>query len=194
VPDGDLFRSIRRGDASVVTARIDTFHSTGIRLENGEELQADVIVTATGLNVLVLGGMELVVDGSKVELSETVGYKGMMFSGVPNIAAALGYTNASWTLKCDLVCAYVCRLLNHMRENGYDVVKPLWSDPEMPEVPFVDLRSGYVLRALDQFPKQAQRAPWRLHENYVKDRMLLRSGHNEYDELVFTRLPRASAV
>ena len=194
VPDGDLFTSIRRGDASVVTDTIDTFTEKGIRLASGQELEADVVITATGLNVLVLGGAELVVDGRKVDVSETVGYKGMMFSSVPNIAVALGYTNASWTLKCDLVCAYVCRLLNHMRENRYDVVTPLWDQPELPEVPFVDLRSGYILRSIDAFPKQAQHAPWRLHENYVKDMLLLRHGRNEYEALAFTRLPREAVT
>ena len=192
VPDGDLFTAIREDRATVVTGRIDTFTPQGIRLESGEELLADVVVTATGLNMLVLGGIELVVDGEKVEFSETVGYKGMMFSGVPNLAAAIGYTNASWTLKCDLVCEYVCRLLNHLRDNDFDSVMPLWSDPELPEVPFIDLQSGYVLRSVDKFPKQAARAPWRLHQNYVKDLLLLRYGRNEYDELVFKRLPRAA--
>jgi monooxygenase len=192
VPDGDLFASIRRGQASVVTGRIATFVESGIRLESGEVVEADIVVTATGLNMLVLGGLEIVVDGRKVELSETVGYKGMMFSGVPNLAAAIGYTNASWTLKCDLVCQYVTRLLNHMRSNGYDSVTPLWSEPELPEVPFVDLRSGYVLRSIDRFPKQAERAPWRLHQNYVKDLIALRYGRNEYEELAFARLPRVT--
>jgi hypothetical protein len=115
-----------------------------------------------------------------------------MFSGVPNLAAAIGYTNASWTLKCDLVCEYVCRLLNHMSGSRYDSVTPLWSDPELPEVPFVDLRSGYVLRSIEKFPKQAERAPWRLHQNYVKDLLALRYGRSEYEELAFTRLPRAA--
>ena len=192
VPDGDLFTAISRGDATVVTGRIATFTPDGIRLESGEELPADVVVTATGLNMLVLGGLEIVVDGEKVEPSETVGYKGMMFSGVPNLAAAMGYTNASWTLKCDLVCAYVCRLLNHMRDEGYDSVTPLWSDPELPEVPFIDLRSGYVLRSVHLFPKQAARAPWRLHQNYVKDLLMLKYGRGEYDELAFRRVPRAA--
>ena len=192
VPDGDLFTAISAGNADVVTGRIETFTEKGIRLESGEELEADVVVTATGLNMLVLGGLEIVVDGEKVELSETVGYKGMMFSGVPNLATAIGYTNASWTLKCDLVCEYVCRLLNHLRDAGYDSVTPLWSEPELPEVPFIDLQSGYVLRSVDKFPKQAARAPWRLHQNYIKDLLLLRYGRNEYDELVFKRLPRAS--
>lgn len=192
VPDGDLFKSISAGDASVVTGRIETFVENGIRLETGEVVEADIVVTATGLNMLVLGGLEIVVDGRKVTLSETVGYKGMMFSGVPNLAAAIGYTNASWTLKCDLVCEYVCRLLNHMSGSRYDSVTPLWSDPELPEVPFVDLRSGYVLRSIEKFPKQAERAPWRLHQNYVKDLLALRYGRSEYEELAFTRLPRAA--
>jgi cation diffusion facilitator CzcD-associated flavoprotein CzcO len=192
VPDGDLFTSISKGDASVVTAKIDRFVPEGIRLESGEVLEADVVITATGLNMLVLGGMEIVVDDRKVELSETVGYKGMMFSGVPNLAAAIGYTNASWTLKCDLVCAYVCRLLNHMGSGGYDVVTPLWGEPELPDVPFVNLQSGYVLRSIEKFPRQAARAPWKLHENYVKDLILLRYGRKEFEELAFTRLPRAA--
>lgn len=194
VPDGDLFTSIREGKASVVTARIDRFVPEGIRLESGEVLEADLVITATGLNMLVLGGMEVVVDDRKVELSETVGYKGMMFSGVPNLAAAIGYTNASWTLKCDLVCAYISRLLNHMDKGGYDVVTPLWGEPELPEVPFVNLASGYVLRSIDKFPRQAAGAPWKLHENYVKDLLMLRHGRNEYEELAFTRLPRAAVT
>jgi monooxygenase len=193
VPDGDLFTAISDGRADVVTGRIDTFTASGIRLESGQELDADIVVTATGLNMLVLGGLEIVVDGEKVELSQTVGYKGMMFSGVPNLAAAIGYTNASWTLKCDLVCEYVCRLLNHLRSHDYDSVTPLWSEPELPEVPFIDLKSGYVLRSVDAFPKQAARAPWRLHQNYIKDLLLLRYGRSEYDELAFKRAPRAAA-
>jgi monooxygenase len=190
VPDGDLFQALSKGTASIVTATIDTFTEQGVRLDDGSELEADIVVTATGLQMLVLGGMEILVDGAQVKLSETVGYKGMMFSGVPNLAAAIGYTNASWTLKCDLVCEYVCRLLNHMHDHGYDVVTPRWSEPEMPEVPFVDLRSGYVLRSIDDFPKQAERAPWRLHQNYVKDLLALRYGRSEYDELEFRRTPR----
>ena len=192
VPDGDLFKSISKGEASVVTGRIETFTGTGIRLESGEELEADVVITATGLNMLVLGGMDVVVDGEPVDFSQTVGWKGMMFSGVPNLALALGYTNASWTLKCDLVCAFVTRLLGHMERQELDVVTPRWSEP-LPDVPFIDLRSGYVLRAIEKFPRQAERAPWRLHQNYVKDLLLLRYGRNPYEELAFTRLPRAAA-
>jgi monooxygenase len=190
VPDGDLFRSLRAGTSSVVTGTIDTFTDKGIRLQSGEELEADVVVTATGLQMLALGGTELVVDGAPVKMSETVGYKGMMFSGVPNLAAAIGYTNASWTLKCDLVCEYVCGLLNHMHDAGFDVVTPQWTQPQLPDVPFVDLMSGYVLRSVQDFPKQGEQAPWRLHQNYVKDLLALRHGRDPYDQLEFRRLPR----
>jgi monooxygenase len=186
VPDGDLFRSIRHGDASVATGEIDTFTEHGVRLVSGEQIEADVIVTATGLNMLAIGGMELIVDGDKVELSKTVGYKGMMFSGVPNMAVAVGYTNASWTLKCDLVCDYVCRLLHYMDEHGYTQVAPRWTAPELPENPFVDLRSGYVLRSVDQFPKQGDRAPWRLYQNYIRDVVMLRRGEIKDEALEFT--------
>src|SRR3954469_18715521 len=124
VPDGDLFEAISSGKASMATGRIETFTEWGLRLESGEELQADIIVTATGLNMLMLGGMEIAVDGRTVDLSQTVGYKGMMFSGVPNLALAVGYTNASWTLKCDLVGEYVCRLVNHMDAHGYSQCTP----------------------------------------------------------------------
>ena len=131
MPDGDLFKAISAGSASVVTDRIETFTENGLKLESGEELEADIIVTATGLNLLLLGGMTIAVDGATIELSETVGYKGMMFSGVPNLAVALGYTNASWTLKCDLYAEYVCRLLNHMDAHGYRQCTPRAPDPSL---------------------------------------------------------------
>ena len=119
VPDGDLFKALRSGKASVATDTIETFTENGIKLTSGAELEADVVVTATGLNLLALGGMEIAVDGREIALNDTIGYKGMMFSDIPNLAIALGYTNASWTLKCDLTCEYVCRLLNHMDANGF---------------------------------------------------------------------------
>ena len=174
VPDGDLFQAIKKDSVDIVTDGIDTFTEKGLRLSSGTELPADIIVTATGLNMLAIGGMEVIVDGKKVTLSETVGYKGMMFSGVPNLAAAIGYTNASWTLKCDLVCQYVTRLIDYMDDNGYRQVTPRWTDPTLPSTPFVDLKSGYVLRAVDQFPKQASRAPWRLYQNYIRDLVMLK--------------------
>ncbi|MFN2523042.1 MAG: flavin-containing monooxygenase [Mycobacteriales bacterium] len=186
VPEGDLFRAIREEKASVVTASIDTFTQKGIRLADGTELEADIVVTATGLNMLVLGGLQFFVDGDEVKLPETVGYKGMMFSGLPNLAASIGYTNASWTLKCDLICAYVCRLLTHMDAHGYRQVTPMWDQPDLPEVPFIDLQSGYVLRSIKDFPKQGSHAPWRVHQNYLADRKMLGTGPDEYTGLEFT--------
>jgi len=176
VPDGDLFNAICDGRASIETGRIETFTETGIRMSAGNELPADVIVTATGLNMLALGGIELVVDGAQVELGKSVTYKGMMLCGVPNMVLTLGYTNASWTLKADLVGEYLCRLLNYMDERGLAVFVPQPPDPSSPVEPIMDLKAGYVLRAIEQLPKQGVHAPWRLHQNYVKDIRLLRHG------------------
>jgi cation diffusion facilitator CzcD-associated flavoprotein CzcO len=186
VPDGDLFKAIRDGKASVVTDRIETFTEKGIKLVSGAELEADVIVTATGLNLLVLGGLTLSIDGRELQVSDTVGYKGMMFGGVPNLALTLGYTNASWTLKGDLCAEYVCRLLNHMDAHGYRVCTPRAPDPSLPTQPFIDLASGYVLRSIDQLPKQGDRTPWRLHQNYARDIVMLKYGALE-DEIEFAR-------
>ena len=186
VPDGDLFESISDGKASVVTDGIETFTEKGIRLASGRELPADLIVTATGLNVLFLGGMNLVVDGEEVEPSKTVGYKGMMLSGVPNLAVAIGYTNASWTLKCDLCAEYVCRLINHMDEHGYRQCTPRAPDASVRREPFIDLMSGYVLRAVENLPKQGDRAPWRLYQNYARDIMMLRRGPLEDEGIEFS--------
>jgi cation diffusion facilitator CzcD-associated flavoprotein CzcO len=186
VPDGDLFRAIRGGRASVVTDTIQTFTEDGVRLCSGAELDADIVVTATGLNMLVLGGMRVTVDDREVKFSETVGYKGMMFSGVPNLAAAVGYTNASWTLKCDLVVEHVCRLLNYMTEHEHSAVVPRWSGGELPDNPFIDLASNYVLRSVHEFPKQGHRAPWRLYQNYVRDVLLLKRGRVDDPALAFS--------
>jgi monooxygenase len=186
VPGGDLFKAISSGSASIVTDTIETFTETGMRLASGEELEADVIVTATGLNLLVLGGMSIAVDGEDVDMAETVAYKGMMFSGIPNMAMALGYTNASWTLKCDLVAEYVCRLINHMDARGYRIATPRAPEPTLPTEPFIDLKSGYVLRSLDQLPKQGAEQPWRLHQNYARDIRLLRRGPVD-DAMGFSR-------
>ncbi|MGY1741833.1 MULTISPECIES: flavin-containing monooxygenase [unclassified Blastococcus] len=186
VPDGDLFRVIRDGKASIVTDRIARFDETGIELESGQHLDADVIVTATGLNLLPIGGMDLTVDGAPVELSETVSYKGMMISGVPNFTMTIGYTNASWTLKADLVARYVTRLLAHMERTGTAIATPLApADPE--REPFLGLTSGYVQRSLTALPKQGGRAPWKLYQNYIRDLVLLRRGPVEDEGIRFSR-------
>ena len=176
VPDGDLFRAIRDGSASIETGKIETFTATGVELTGGRELPADVIVTATGLNMLALGAIELALDGSTVDLSSTVAYKGMMLCGVPNLSLTLGYTNASWTLKADLVAEYVCRVLAHMDERDLVACTPEPPTPELAREPILDLKSGYVLRSVDALPKQGASLPWRLHQNYLKDVQLLRRG------------------
>ncbi len=186
VPDGDLFRAIRDGRASVVTDRIVTFTERGLKLRSGDELEADLIVTATGLDLLAIGGIRLVVDGREIELSETMSYRGMMLSGVPNLAIVLGYTNASWTLKVDLTCEYVCRLLDHMEDHGYAQCVPGRPDPSVGELPFIDFTSGYVRRAAGRFPKQGSKAPWRLYQNYIRDILSLRLGRVEDGTLEFT--------
>jgi cation diffusion facilitator CzcD-associated flavoprotein CzcO len=192
IPDADLFKAIGSGKAEVVTDHVETFTEKGVRLQSGKELEADVIVTATGLNLLVFGGLRLLIDGKEKQLSETVGYKGMMFSGIPNMCMAMGYTNASFTLKTDLVADYVCRLLKHMDANGCRVATPKAPGPEIETEPFIDLKSGYVLRSLDQLPKQAAAHPWRLHQNYAQDIRLLRKGPID-DEIEFSRGGTATA-
>jgi monooxygenase len=194
VPDGDLFNAVRKGRASIVTDRIETFTEKGLKLGSGDELEADVIVTATGLNLLVLGGLQIAVDGREVKLSETVGYKGMMLGGVPNLAYAVGYTNASWTLKCDLVAEHVCRLLNHMDSRGYRQCTPLDPDPSQPREPFIDLKSGYVYRAIDKFPKQGSTTPWRLHQNYARDILMLRRAPLEDGTMEFSNALTAGSL
>lgn len=194
VPNGDLFDVIKEGRASVVTDHIESFTENGILLKSGEELEADLVVTATGLNLKVLGGMEIDVDGSHVDLSETMSYKGMMYSGVPNLASAFGYTNASWTLKCDLTCEYVCRLLNHMDDTGTRQATPRLNDPEVKEEPWLDFSSGYVQRSLDKFPKQGSKKPWKLYQNYALDIMTLKFGKVEDGAMEFSKpasAPRA---
>jgi len=191
VPDGDLFDALASGKASIATDEIETFTENGLKLASGEELEADIIITATGLNLLVVGGISIAVDGEDINLGETVGYKGMMFSGIPNLAVSLGYTNASWTLKCDLICEYVCRLINHMDANGYDQVTPRRPDPSEEIVPFIDLMSGYVLRSIDKFPKQGTRPPWRMHQNYPRDILMIRRGEIEDEGVEFSRAPVA---
>jgi monooxygenase len=174
VPDGDFFEAIGAGRVSVVTDRIETFTETGVALESGAELEADMIVTATGLKMVPFGGIRLSVDGSQVELAEALVYRGMLLSGVPNMAFAFGYANQSWTLGADLTSQQVCRLLNHMDRYGYAQCTPRNHDPGTTHVPFAELTSGYVLRARDQFPKQGSKDPWRREPHYVRNRRSLR--------------------
>jgi monooxygenase len=176
VPDGDLFKAIKEKRASVVTNEIDTFTKDGIRLKDGSELEADIIVTATGLVLQVLGGLEVAVDGRAVDFAHALNYKGMMYSDVPNLASAFGYTNASWTLKCDLTCEYVCRLINYMDRHGYKRCMPHNTDPTIEELPSLSFSSGYVQRSVAKLPKQGSKRPWRLYQNYALDIVSLRFG------------------
>ncbi|MEX2293493.1 MAG: NAD(P)/FAD-dependent oxidoreductase [Acidimicrobiales bacterium] len=169
VPDGDLFKAIRSGKAEMVTDHIATFTETGLLLESGTELEADIIVTATGLELLFIGGIEVSVDGAAVDVAGRLSYKGMMLEGVPNMAAAFGYTNASWTLKCDLTCDYVCRLLNHLRDTGLRQCTPINSDPSIETSPLLALSSGYIQRASDRFPRAGSKFPWQMHQSYLRD-------------------------
>lgn len=186
VPDGDLFKAIRAGKASVVTDHIDTFTDSGIRLRSGAELEADIIVTATGLELLFIGGIELSVDGEKVDVSERLTYKGIMLEGVPNMAIAVGYTNASWTLKCDLTCDHVVRLLNHMRAAGMRQCTPVNHDAGVAPRPLLGLSSGYVQRSAHRFPKQGTREPWHVHQNYIRDYRALKMTGVDDAALAFT--------
>jgi monooxygenase len=186
VPDGDLFDAIRGGRASVVTDHIDTFTETGIKLRSGDELAADLVVTATGLKMKFLGGLAVEVDGTPFVPSKAMTYKGMMCSDVPNLALSIGYTNASWTLKCDLTSEYVCRLINYMDKHGYTVACPRKSDPNVKEEPIIDFSSGYVQRSIDKFPRQGSLSPWKLRQNYAIDRMQLRHGRIDDPAMEFS--------
>jgi len=187
-PDGDFFGAIRSGSASVVTDEIDCFTEKGVRTASGDELEADLIVTATGLELKFLGGLEVDVDGKPIKLPDTFAYKGMMCSGVPNMALSLGYTNASWTLKSDLTAEYVCRLLDHMDSRGYAYCCPRVKGPSLEAESMLALSAGYIERGRHKFPKEASVAPWRLHQNYALDVMALRYASVKDDVMEFERL------
>ncbi len=173
VPDSDLFESIRTGKSEMVTDHIDSFTSSGIQLESGDHLEADIIVSATGLQLKYLAGVEFQVDGKEIRGPELVAYKSMMFSGVPNMALAFGYTNASWTLKCDLTNRYFAKMIKYMTKKGYKKAVPVVQDPDMELLPFLDFSSGYVQRFIDQMPKSGTKAPWKLKQNYIFDRVTI---------------------
>jgi cation diffusion facilitator CzcD-associated flavoprotein CzcO len=176
VPDGDFFKAINKGNASVVTDQIESFTETGLKLKSGAALDADIVVSATGLQLAVLGKTVLYVDGQRVEPSRTVNYKGLMYSGVPNLANTFGYTNASWTLKADLTAQFVCRLLNHMRKTGARTCVPPAAGDDMQLLPWVDFSSGYFQRAADLLPRQGAAKPWKLNQNYLSDLFAMRFG------------------
>ncbi|MDV3456579.1 NAD(P)/FAD-dependent oxidoreductase [Sphingomonas sp. HF-S4] len=192
IPDADLFASIREGKAKVVTDTIERFTETGIRLVSGRDLPADLIVTATGLEIQLMGGVPITIDGKPFVPAEHMTYKGMMFSDVPNFAIAFGYTNASWTLKADLTANYVTRLLNAMKKRGMRQVTPRLEAP-VEEAPFLDFTSGYVQRAAAQLPRQGSRKPWKLHQNYTLDVMALKFGGID-QEMEFSNPAPANAA
>lgn len=185
VPDNDLFESISSGKSKVVTDTIDKFTSNGILLSSGEELEADVVVSATGLKLQFFGGIGLEVDGEMKQPADLFCYRGMMFSELPNVASAFGYTNASWTLKCDLTCEYVCRLLNHMKKNKFEKVVAVTPD-DIEQEPLLDFTSGYVQRSIAELPKQGAEKPWKLYQNYILDIFNFRYSSFKDDALKFS--------
>jgi monooxygenase len=186
-PNGDLFKAIRKGKADVVTDTIDRFTETGIQLASGQHLDADIIITATGLNIQFFGGAQVLRNGTPLDLAESVAFKGMMLTGLPNAVFTFGYTNASWTLKADLTSEFVAKLLNYMDSHGYDTVVPSEPGDDIERRPFVDLTSGYILRAIDRLPKSGSEAPWRLKQNYFIDLRLIRHGKVDDAALHFTK-------
>ena len=187
VPDADLFESINSGKSSVVTDRIESFTKKGIRLQSGTELEADLVVTATGLDLQLVGGLEVIVDGERVDPAQSLTYKSMMFSDIPNLALSFGYTNASWTLKCDITCDYVTRLLNYMQKKGYTECRPRVVDNDVEVESMLNLSSGYIQRSADRFPKQGTKAPWRLYQNYVLDKLTIALSRIQDPSLEFGR-------
>ena len=190
VPDNDMFIAIREGRASIVTDHIERFTEKGLKLKSGRELEADIIVTATGLNLRMMGGAELFVDGAKVDPGKCYAYKGAMLSDVPNLAFVFGYTNASWTLRADLICEYVSRIVNYLDEHGLASATPHFGEGAHTDKPFVDFSSGYFQRVKDMLPKQTTKAPWKQNQSYAHDLMDLRFGALEDGALQFKRALR----
>lgn len=188
VPDADLFKAIKQGKVSVVTGRIESFNEKGLQLSSGEQVEADIMVTATGLSMKLGGGVEFWVDGERKNFSDSLSYKGAMFSGIPNLASVFGYTNASWTLKADLIAQYVCRVLNYMDKHGYTECVPQRPSGGFTEAPAINLTSGYVRRAINILPRQGSKAPWKLYQNYLQDWARLRFGRISDGYLKFQRL------
>ena len=187
-PDADLFRAISAGKVSMVTDHIERFVEEGVQLRSGAILPADIIVTATGMRMRIMDGVRIIVDGQAVELGDTLSYKGLMYSNIPNLASAFGYTNASWTLKCELICEYVCRLLNYMDRRGYQQCVPRLDAESLASEPMIDFTSGYVRRAQDELPKQGSQRPWKVYQNYLKDLLVMRFGALDDGVMEFKRV------
>ena len=194
VKSGDFFKAVRNGRVEVVTDHIDCFTKDGIKLKSGKELKADIIVTATGLNLEFFGGIDIFVNGKKFEVTDSMNYKGVMFENLPNMSMTFGYTNASWTLKADLTSEFVCRMLNHMEKNGYDTVKPINTDSSIKKSPFLSFQSGYVQRSIHKFPKMGSKLPWKLYQSYPVDMAMLRFGKLEDGKLRFSRSSGSEAA
>ncbi len=192
VPDGDFFKAISAGKASVVTDAIEAFDETGIRLQSGKHLGADVIITATGLTLEAMGGATARVDGRPVNFGDTFTYRGICLSGVPNIAFVFGYTNSTWTLRADLISHYVCRLINHMDRRGFDIAVAVNDDPTLKPEPFLNLNSGYIMRATDRLPKQGDKAPWRNPQSYFRDIAILKYGRIDDGVMRFSKAAAAA--
>ena len=192
VPDGDLFNEINRGRVSIVTDHIDHFTSTGIVLKSGEELEADIVVKATGLNVVPFGGIATKIDGQELVLNDHLAYRGLMVSEVPNFVYSIGYTNSSWTLKVDIIAEYLCRVIDHMNRFGFDICQPVNDDPNMPTRPLLDFQAGYVQRVINDFPREGDREPWALKMNFLYDRKQLRTAPIEDGLLQFKNAGVAS--
>ncbi len=193
VPDADLFQSIREGKTEVVTDTIAAFTENGLRLNSGRILDADIVVTATGLDMRLMGGLTIEVDGRPIDPAQTFSYKGMMYSGVPNLASTFGYTNASWTLKADLTSEYVCRLLNRMDRGGFTECRPVNDDETLEPAPWLDFSSGYVKRGMSRFPKQGHVAPWKVHQNYALDLLAFRYDRIDDGVMRFSKARPSSA-
>jgi monooxygenase len=185
MPDGDMFRTLKSGKAEIVTDHIERFTATGIQLKSGKHIEADIIVTATGLNLLPMAGLTPLVDGSPRPVNESLVYKGMMLSHVPNFSFVVGYTSVPWTLKADMASQYVCRLIKHMDRKGYDQCVPSPEPGMTGTAPLMDISSGYATRSADSIPKQGDKAPWCLHQNYLKDRRKLFGGRLEDGAMKF---------
>lgn len=174
-PDADFFKAIKKGQASIVTDQIEAFDKTGIQLKSGEHLDADIIITATGLNVQLMGNMSLQVDGKAFSYNDKMMYRGTLIEQLPNMGMVFGYTNSSWTLKADLISEYICRLINYMDKKGLRQVRPVNNDSKVTQQPFLDLQSGYIQRIKDEIPQQGSKLPWKLYQNYSLDLAMFKS-------------------